>query len=255
MDDMNIFNVDDDTLCQKLKKTLEAEFRTQYKNGVYGFIQKTMAYSSNHLEGSTLTQDQTSMLFDTRTLDSAGMSLRVKDVEEAQGHFLAFNHLVKTLDLPLSEEMIKAFHYCLKSGVFEDRLNGNAIGEYKKRANIAGDTETVLPKDVPFAMKELLLQYKEKDKSLQTLAEFHADFEKIHPFQDGNGRVGRLILFREAVVAGICPFIVGDNQRIRYVQGIKKAQSGDVSDLVALFEEGQTIFRDRLLYFFGNDIK
>lgn len=254
MDDMNMFSVDDNTLCQKLKKSLKEEFKAQYKNGVYGFIQKTMAYSSNHLEGSTLTQDQTSMLFDTRTLDSAGMSLRVKDVEEAQGHFLAFNHLIKTLDSPLSEEMIKAFHYCLKSGVFEDHLNGNAIGEYKRRANIAGDTETVLPKDVPCAMKELLSQYKENDKSLQTLAEFHATFEKIHPFQDGNGRVGRLILFREAITAGICPFIIGDTQRIRYVQGIKKAQSGDTSDLINLFEEEQNVFREKLLYFFDNDI-
>ena len=154
----------------------------------------------------------------------------------------------------MSEDIIKAFHYCLKSGVFEDRLNGNDIGEYKKRANIAGDTETVLPKDVPFTMEQLLLQYEKSNKSLQTLANFHATFEKIHPFQDGNGRVGRLILFREAITADICPFIIGDAQRIRYIQGIKNAQSGDVSDLVNLFVEEQNIFRKKLLYFFENDI-
>ena len=136
MKNLNIFNSDDIQICSKLRNALNDEFTMQYKNGIYGYIQRRMTYSSNHIEGSTLTEDQTSLIFDTKTLDANGFVVRMKDVEEAQGHFLAFNHLIKTIDGALTEDIIKAFHYCLKAGVFEDRLNGYAIGEYKKRANI-----------------------------------------------------------------------------------------------------------------------
>ena len=252
---MNILGSDNDTeLCKKLKERLVHEFSIQDKNGVYGYVQKTMTYNSNHVEGSTLTQDQTSLLFDTRTLDKENAPLRVKDVEEAQGHFLAFNHLLKTIDDPLTEDLIKAFHYCLKAGVFEDRLNGNAIGEYKTRANIAGDTETTLPKDVPGAISKLLQDYNKSEKSLEKLAVFHASFEKIHPFQDGNGRVGRLLLFREALVNNICPIIINGEDRLQYIRSIKAAQVGNSEQLVQLFERSQDAFRGKLLYFLDNDI-
>lgn len=255
MRDMNYFSqISDTELCEKLKARLLYEFSIQDKNGVYGYVQKTMTYNSNHVEGSTLTQDQTNLLFDTRTLDKENAPLRVKDVEEAQGHFLAFNHLLKTIEEPLSEDLIKSLHYCLKAGVFEDRLNGNAIGDYKTRANIAGDTETVLPKDVPNAMKCLLEEYTNSEKNVQELAIFHAKFEKIHPFQDGNGRVGRLLLFREALLNNICPIIVKGEDRIRYVRSIKAAQNSDSSQLVSLFKESQDVFREKMIYFICNDI-
>lgn len=255
MGQMNIFGTDNDAeLCKQLKERLVYEFSAQYKNGVYGYVQKTMTYNSNHVEGSALTQDQTSLLFDTGTLDKENAPLRVKDVEEAQGHFLAFNHLLKTIDDPLTEDLIKAFHYCLKAGVFEDRLNGNAIGEYKTRANIAGDTETTLPKDVPSAISKLLKDYNESEKNLEQLAMFHASFEKIHPFQDGNGRVGRLLLFREALVNNICPFIVLGTDRLPYIRSIKAAQGGNREQLVQLFERSQEAFREKLSYFLDNDI-
>ncbi|EDO59246.1 Fic family protein [Clostridium sp. L2-50] len=255
MKNLNIFNSDDIQICSKLRNALNDEFTMQYKNGIYGYIQRRMTYSSNHIEGSTLTEDQTSLIFDTKTLDANGFVVRMKDVEEAQGHFLAFNHLIKTIDGALTEDIIKAFHYCLKAGVFEDRLNGYAIGEYKKRANIVGDTETVFPKDVPIIMKNLLEEYSKGKIDLRALAIFHAKFEKIHPFQDGNGRVGRLILFREALHNDICPFIISETARIEYVNAIKMAQSGDETQLLALFQREQDKFRDKLSYFFDNNLE
>lgn len=255
MKNLNMFDSDDIQMCSRLRNALNEEFTIQYKNGIYGYIQRRMTYSSNHIEGSILTEDQTSLIFDTKTLDVNGSVVRVRDVEEAQGHFLAFNHLIKTIDDVLTEDIIKAFHYCLKAGVFEDRLNGYAIGEYKKRANIVGDTETALPKDVPIMMKNLLEEYSKSEVNLRTLAIFHAKFEKIHPFQDGNGRVGRLILFREALHNGICPFIISDTARIEYINAIKKAQSGDETQLLSLFQREQDKFRDKLSYFFDNDLE
>lgn len=255
MKNLNIFNSDDIKICSKLRNALNDEFTMQYKNGIYGYIQRRMTYSSNHIEGSTLTEDQTSLIFDTKTLDANGFVVRMKDVEEAQGHFLAFNHLIKTIDGALTEDIIKAFHYCLKAGVFEDRLNGYAIGEYKKRANIVGDTETAFPKDVPIIMKNLLEEYSKGKIDLRALAIFHAKFEKIHPFQDGNGRVGRLILFREALHNDICPFIISETARIEYVNAIKMVQSGDETQLLALFQREQDKFRDKLSYFFDNNLE
>lgn len=236
MKKLNMFDSDDIQMCSRLRNALNEEFTIQYKKGIYGYIQRKMTYSSNHIEGSTLTEDQTGLIFDTKTLDANGSTIRIKDVEEAQGHFLAFNHLVKTIDDVLTEDVIKAFHYCLKAGVFEDRLNGYAIGEYKKRANIAGDTETALPKDVPIMMKNLLEEYSKGEVDLRALAIFHAKFEKIHPFQDGNGRVGRLILFREALHNDICPFIISDTARVEYINAIKLAQGGDETQLLVLFQ-------------------
>lgn len=145
-----------------------------------------MAYNSNKIEGSTLTEEQTASLFDTGVLPKSEDYYRAKDVEEMNGHFLMFNKMLDTLDLELTEELIKAFHYELKSGVFEDRANGYAIGDYKKRPNMIGIYETVLPSQVSDEMSQLLAWYNNQDISLEILAEFHARYESIHPFQDGN---------------------------------------------------------------------
>lgn len=249
MENMNVF-ASDNTLCKKIKETLTEEFRVQDKNGIYGYIQRHLTYSSNHLEGSTLTEDQTACLFDTKTLVPDNVIYRVKDVEEAQGHFLAFNHLIKTIDDELSETLIKALHYCLKAGVFEDRANGYAIGDYKQKINIAGDTETSLPENVAGDMRELLAWYYKQEKTVAVLAEFHARFEKIHPFQDGNGRVGRLILFRESLLNDTCPIIIEDIQRLKYIRSLKAAQNGNNEDLINLFAENQIEIRHKFEYFF-----
>lgn len=249
MKNMNVFD-SDNTLCKKIREALTEEFRVQDKNGIYGYIQRHLTYSSNHLEGSTLTEDQTACLFDTKTLVPDNVIYRIKDVEEAQGHFLAFNHLIKTIDDELSETLIKALHYCLKAGVFEDRANGYAIGDYKQKINIAGDTETSLPENVAGDMRELLAWYYKQEKTVAVLAEFHARFEKIHPFQDGNGRVGRLILFRESLLNDMCPIIIEDIQRLKYIRSLKAAQNGNNEDLINLFVANQIEIRHKFEYFF-----
>ena len=191
--------MENETYMKRLKDRLQIEFKKQDRSGVYGYTQRSMAYNSNRIEGSTLTEKQTASMFETGTLyvDDPDMIFRTKDIEEMNGHFLMFNKMLDTLDLELTEELIKAFHYELKSGIFEDRANGYAIGDYKKRPNMIGIYETVLPSQVSDEMSQLLAWYNNQDISLEILAEFYARYESIHPFQDGNGRTGRMILFRE----------------------------------------------------------
>ena len=162
------------------------------RTGVYAYTQRSMAYNSNKIEGSTLTPEQTASLFDNGTLPKNDNFYRAKDVEEMNGHFLMFNYMLDTLNEDLTEKLIKHFHYELKSGVFEDRANGYAIGEYKERANMVGIYKTVLPKDVAEEMRQLLEWYISQEKNLNTLAEFHARYEIIHPFQDGIKRMGQM---------------------------------------------------------------
>lgn len=171
------------------------------------------------------------------------------------GHFLMFNKMVDTLSEPLTEELIKAFHYELKSGVFEDRANGYAIGDYKKRPNMIGIYETVLPKDVPKRMSELPRWYHETPgKTLTVMAEFHARYESIHPFQDGNGRTGRLLLFRECLKTDLTPFILEDQHRARYIEGLREYQeTGRTELLEMLFTEEQKKYAEKVSYFLGEE--
>lgn len=154
------------------------------RSGVYAYTQRLLAYNSNKIEGSTLTEEQTASLFDTGTLPRSDDYYRAKDVEEMNGHFLMFNKMLDTLDDSLNEELIKQFHYELKSGVFEDRANGYAIGDYKKRPNMIGMYATAKPTEVEIEMEKLLCWYYEQKVNLSVLAEFHARYESIHPFQD-----------------------------------------------------------------------
>lgn len=165
---------------------------------MYAYTQRLLAYNSNKIEGSTLTEEQTASLFDNGTLPKSDDYYRAKDVEEMNGHFLMFNKMLDTLDGSLSQELIKQFHYELKSGVFEDRANGYAIGDYKQRPNMIGMYETVRPENVTQEMNLLMNWYNTQKVDISVLAEFHARYESIHPFQDGNGRTGRLI-FLESV--------------------------------------------------------
>lgn len=232
----------------KLLDALLQEFSAQYRKGIYAYSQKKLAYNSNKIEGSTLTEDQTAILFDTGTIYGDDV-YRSKDIEEANGHFLMFNHMLKTINVPLDTNLIKQFHYQLKSGVFEDRLNGYAIGDYKTRPNIAGSEKTALPNEVPFLMDKLVTDYYHSDHSLASIAGFHERFEKIHPFQDGNGRVGRLLIFRETLLNNIVPVIIADKDRLRYINAIKAAHNGNLLELIKLFEESQKDYYDMLQYF------
>lgn len=220
------------------------------RSGIYAYTSRTMAYNSNKIEGSTLTEEQTASLFDNGTLPKSEDYYRAKDVEEMNGHFLMFNKMIETLGEDLSQKIIKSFHYELKSGVFEDRANGYAIGEYKKRANMIGLYETVLPENVPYEMEKLLNWYKNQNISLEILAKFHAKYEAIHPFQDGNGRTGRIILFRECLKNNIIPVIIRDINRNKYIEAmIDYRKNNSVKLLIALFTEEQKFYTEKCEYF------
>ena len=240
---------------EQLIRRFQIERKKFDRSGIYAYTQRILAYNSNKIEGSTLNEEQTASLFDTGMLPVSNDYYRAKDVEETNGHFLMFNKMIDTLDEPLSEALIKAFHYELKSGVFEDRANGYAIGEYKKRPNMIGIYETALPKDVPEKMQELLAWYHEIPvKTLAIMAQFHARYESLHPFQDGNGRTGRLILFRECLKADLIPVVIEDRHRNRYIGGLKEyREAGETVLLQELFQEEQLEYAKKVDYFLGEE--
>ena len=211
---------------EELIHRFEVEQQKNDRSGIYALTQRMMAYNSNKIEGSTLTEKQTASLFDTGTLSSEDAVIRAKDVEEMTGHFLMFNEMLKTYDLPLSHELIKRYHYKLKSGVFEDLANGYPVGEYKNRRNMVSDIVTAMPEEVEGRMTELLEWYHALPQhTLADLAKFHADYEAIHPFQDGNGRTGRIILFKECLKNDIIPFIIRDDRKVEYYHALNAAQT------------------------------
>lgn len=237
-----------------LIERFKIEHNKRDRSGIYATTQRLLAYNSNKIEGSTLTEEQTASLFDTGSLPKSDDYYRAKDIEEMNGHFLMFNLMINTLDQELSEDLIKRFHYELKSGVFEDRANGYAIGDYKTRPNIIGNNRTTLPKDVPTEMKNLLEWYNKQEKSLTTLAQFHTRYETIHPFQDGNGRTGRLILFRECLNNDLITFIIEDKNRNEYIEALKTARDNDFSALAQLFQKEQKTYKEEIDYFMQNCI-
>lgn len=236
---------------QFLLERFQIEWKKRDRSGIYGFTQRLMAYNSNKIEGSTLTEEQTASLFDTGTLPKSDDYYRAKDVEEMNGHFLMFNKMLETLEQPLSQTLVKQFHYELKSGVFEDRANGYAIGDYKKRPNMVGMYETILPSKVPEKMTALFSWYSALEViTLEDLAEFHVRYESIHPFQDGNGRTGRLILFRECLSHGISPLIIEDAHRPEYLEALKEyRQTGAITKMLDLFHLEQDYYWNRCQYF------
>ena len=237
-----------ESFTTRLIQRLQIEQKKNDHGGVYAFAQRTLAYHSNRIEGSTLTEKQTASLFDTGTLTSEDALIRAKDVEKMTGHFLMFNEMLKTYKEPLSHELMKRYHYKLKSGVFEDIANGYPIGEYKNRRNIVSDITTALPEDVNARMTALLDEYNAADKhDLHGLAKFHADYEAIHPFQDGNGRTGRLILFKECLKNDIIPFVVNDSRKAEYYHALNTVQTKqDYSLLERFFREEQSEYRQQV---------
>ncbi len=229
-----------DNLIDRLK----TEFSKQDKSAIYGVTQRLLAYNSNKIEGSTLTEKQTASLFETGTILASGEILRAKDVEETRGHFMMFNEMLNTHSEPLSEELIKKYHFRLKSGVFEDIANGYPIGEYKNRKNIVSDIATASPEEVQSKMSKLLTEYEsEPVKDLSKLTEFHSNYEKIHPFQDGNGRTGRILLFKECLRQRIIPFVIMDENKAIYYSALNQAQNEqDYAPLTKMFEKEQQYY-------------
>ena len=234
-----------------LLERLQIERKKFDRSGIYAYTQRLLAYNSNKIEGSTLTEEQTASLFDYGTLPKSDDYYRAKDVEEMNGHFLMFNKMLDTLDEPLTQELIKQFHYELKSGVFEDRANGYAIGDYKKRPNMIGMYQTVKPADVENEMQLLIEWYYDNKADISIVAEFHARYECIHPFQDGNGRTGRLITFRECLKNGIVPVVIEDVNRNEYLDALKVyREQKNIEKLVGVFRKEQEYYLEKCKYFF-----
>lgn len=235
----------------QLKERLNIEFSKQDRSGVYGFTQRSMAYNSNKIEGSTLTAKQTASIFETGTLytDDTDTIFKTKDIEEMTGHFKMFNYALTTIEEPLSEDIICQMHKNLKEGVFEDMANGYAVGAYKTRANVVNDITTALPEDVPARMQQLLRDYhSNKNITIQDIAMFHAKFENIHPFQDGNGRVGRMIIFRECLHNNLIPVIIKDTDKVSYLRYLNNAQThDDINGLTEYFKSEQIDYMEQTI--------
>ena len=182
-----------------------------------------MTYNSNHMEGSRLTHDQTRYIFETNTIGVENEAVNVDDILETVNHFRCIDLIIDNCAKPLTEGFIKELHRTLKTGTGDNRRSWFAVGAYKRIANEVGGEETTLPAKVPVAMAKLLREYNSgTEKTLDDLLDFHVRFERIHPFQDGNGRVGRLILFKECLRFGIVPFIIDDRHKMFYYRGLKE---------------------------------
>lgn len=195
----------------------------KYSGGIYHRTQIDLTYNSNHMEGSRLTRNQTRYIFETNTVGVENEVLNVDDVIETVNHFRCIDLVIDHADDILSEKFIKKLHLTLKNGTSDSRKDWFAVGEYKKIPNEVGGMDTALPEEVADKMKTLLKEYNViKEKTLEDILDFHVKFERIHPFQDGNGRVGRLIMFKECLKHNIVPFIIEDNQKLFYYRGLKE---------------------------------
>ena len=202
---------------------LQDEKTNKYSGGIYHKTQIDLTYNSNHMEGSRLTHDQTRYIFETNTIGIEKEVLNVDDVIETANHFRCIDKIIDHAKATLSEKFIKELHLILKNGTSDSRKDWFAVGDYKKLPNEVGGVPTALPEDVADRMKELLVEYNGKvEVSFEDILDFHVKFERIHPFQDGNGRVGRLIMFKECLKYNIVPFIIEDNLKMFYYRGLKE---------------------------------
>lgn len=206
-----------------LLKVLKEQRDCKLKGGIYHRTQIDLTYNSNHIEGSRLSKEQTRLIFETNTIGVAEESIRVDDIIETTNHFRCFDFIIDHAKEPLSESMIKQIHQILKSGTSDAEKEWFNVGEYKRLPNEVGGMETVAPKQVGMAIRELLKEYNSKSNvTFNDVLDFHHRFERIHPFQDGNGRVGRLIMFKECLSHNIVPFIIMDELKMFYYRGLKE---------------------------------
>ena len=216
-----------------LLSILQEEKRTKYAGGIYHKTQIDLTYNSNHIEGSRLTHDQTRYIFETNTIGVENEVLNVDDVIETSNHFRCIDLIIDHAASTLSEHFIKKLHHILKTSTSDSRKDWFAVGEYKRLPNEVGGMQTSLPEEVADKMKALLSDYNAvPKKTLDDILDFHVRFERIHPFQDGNGRVGRLIMFKECLKYNIVPFIIEENLKLFYYRGLKEwySEKGYLTD-------------------------
>lgn len=207
------------TLVDILKK----QKASKYSGGIYHKTQIDLTYNSNHMEGSRLTHDQTRFIFETNTIGIENEVVNVDDIIETTNHFRCIDMIIDHVKTELNEKFIKELHFILKSGTSDSKKDWFAVGDYKKFPNEVGNMKTPLPEEVDHLMKDLLKEYNsKKEKTFEDILDFHVQFERIHPFQDGNGRIGRLIMLKECLKYNIVPFIIEDNLKMFYYRGLKE---------------------------------
>ena len=206
-----------------LLEILLEEKRAKLSGGIYHKVQIELTYNSNHIEGSRLTHDQTRYIFETNTIGIDSGAVKVDDIVETANHFRCIDLIIENAKKPISETFIKELHRTLKGGTTDARQDWFAVGDYKKLPNTVGDMYTAQPEEVADKMKALLYEYyAKKEKEFDDLLDFHYQFECIHPFQDGNGRVGRLLLFKDCLKYNIVPFIIDEELKLFYYRGLKE---------------------------------
>lgn len=211
------------TEARTLLDILKEEKDGKYSGGIYHKTQIELTYNSNHIEGSSLSHDQTRYIFETNTIGMEAGVVNVDDVIETANHFRCIDMIIDNAKRVLTEKLIKELHWTLKSGTSDSRKDWFAVGEYKRLPNEVGGVDTALPEEVAGRIKALLETYNAKSKkTLDDILDFHVKFERIHPFQDGNGRVGRLLMFKECLKYNIVPFIIEDNLKLFYYRGLKE---------------------------------
>jgi Fic family protein len=231
---------------------LKEEKQAKRKGGLYHKTQVNLAYNSNRMEGGKLTEEQTRYIFETRTIGFKDQeAVPVDDIIETSNHFIAFDYLLDTAQNPLSNDIIKAFHRILKTGTSDATKEWFKVGDWKKLPNEVGGMETTLPQNVESEINHLNNRYHSlSGTAFENIVEYHYRFEKIHPFQDGNGRVGRLIMFRECLRNNIIPFIIDDCHKQFYYRGLKEFETlrGYLTDTCL---SAQDTYKEWVKYFFG----
>ena len=212
-----------DAAPEALLDILQREKNTSLSGGIYHKVQIELTYNSNHIEGSRLTHDQTRYIFETNTIGVTGDNVNVDDIVETSNHFRCIDLVIENATNMLTEGFIKELHRVLKNGTSDSRKSWFVVGDYKKLPNEVGGRDTTSPEDVAVEMKRLLADYNaDKEKTFEEIIDFHYRFERIHPFQDGNGRVGRLILFKECLRNNIVPFIIDEELKMFYYRGLSE---------------------------------
>lgn len=226
----------------ELLQRLRDEKEIKLSGGLYHELMVSLTFNSNHIEGSTLTYEMTRMIYDTNTIISDDV-INVNDVIETSNHFEAINYVLDAAEDELSEEMIKHIHYILKEGTKDATYHWFKVGDYKLRPNIVGNRETTPPSEVANEIQKLLKEYNQKTSiTIEDIIDFHYKFEKIHPFQDGNGRVGRLIAFKECLKNNIIPFVILDSKKLFYYRGLANYES-EKGYLIDTCLDGQDYFK------------
>jgi Fic family protein len=232
-----------------LLKALREQKASQLKGGIYHRTQIDLTYNSNHIEGSKLTHDQTRYIFETNTIEVTDAAINVDDVVETVNHFRCIDYIIDHAEEKLTENLIKHLHLLLKSGTSDSRKDWFAVGDYKRLPNEVGGQDTCAPEDVQKYLKALIDEYNHKGKkSFEDILDFHVRFEQIHPFQDGNGRVGRLLMFKECLANNIVPFIITDNLKMFYYRGLR--EWGHINGyLIDTCLTAQDMYKELLKYF------